>query len=159
MSGINDFLSGEMAYQMPNGTGLMSDQALGAGFSLPSWQTNVASPAGSYFGQMTPELPSTLGSAVSGGSMWDNFLGKPGQQGWGSLALGAASGLMNGFMGMKQLSLGKKTLEQNRRQFDLNFAAQQKMTNSRLEDRQRARNAGTPGFHMSTEDYMKKYGI
>jgi hypothetical protein len=116
-------------------------------------------------GQMSPLNMDTSGAfglpTMNVGAkpgMFDNFLGSPGQQGWGSLALGAASGLMNGFMGMQQLGVAKKTLNQNQRQFDLNYGAQQKMTNSRLADRQATRQAS--GLtSVGVEEYMKKYGI
>lgn len=80
-------------------------------------------------------------------------------QGYGGLALGAASGLFNGWLGMQQYGLAKDTLAQNKKQFDLNFAAQQKTTNARLEDQQRARVASNPGAYQSVGDYMKKYGV
>lgn len=101
------------------------------------------------------------GASAASPNFWsmDSFLGSPGQQGWGGLALGAASGLMNGFIGLQQLGVAKKTLAQNERQFNLNFGAQQKMTNSRLADRQATRVAsGMPGA-TAVSDYMKQYGI
>lgn len=103
-------------------------------------------------------MPALAVNPAAGGSIWDNFLSKPGQQGWGGMALGAASGLFNGFLGMQQLGVAKDTLAQNKRQFDLNFGAQQKMTNSRLADRQATRVAS--GYsNTSVNDYMKQYGI
>jgi hypothetical protein len=101
-----------------------------------------------------------LAAANPAFDLWsaDTWLGKPGQQGLGSLALGAANGLMGGFIGMQQLGIAKDTLAQNKKQFDLNFGAQQKMTNSRLADRQATRIAS--GFNVApVDDYMKKYGI
>jgi len=56
--------------------------------------------------------------------------------GWGSMALGVASGLMNGYMGMKNYGLAKETLANNKAQFERNFGAQAKITNSSLADRQ-----------------------
>lgn len=79
--------------------------------------------------------------------------------GWGGLALGAASGVMNGFMGLQQLNLAKQTLRENKRQFQLNFDAQRKTVNSAMEDRQRARVASSPGAYQSVGDYMNKHGI
>lgn len=111
-------------------------------------------PQGASYGQMGPALP-----GAGGGSILDSFLTKDGNQGWGTTAMGAASGLYNAWMGMKQYGLAKDTLDTNKQQFAQNFAAQQKMTNSRLEDRQAARVASNPGAYQSVGDYMKKNGV
>lgn len=99
-------------------------------------------------------------------SIWDNFLGSTGangmkSQGWGGMALGAAQGIGNAWMGMKQYGLAKDQLAQSKKQFELNFGAQQKTTNAALEDRQTARvaAAGGPGAYQSVGDYMKKNGV
>lgn len=80
-------------------------------------------------------------------------------QGWGGMAMGAAQSLGNLWMGMKQYGLAKDTFNENKRQFGLNYDAQKKSTNSRLEDRQIARVASNPGAYQSVSDYMKKNGI
>lgn len=80
-------------------------------------------------------------------------------QGWGSPALGAASGLLNGYLGFQQLKLAKDAAAQNKRQFEMNYAAQTKTTNAALEDRQRARVASNSSAYQSVGDYMKQYGI
>lgn len=104
-------------------------------------------------------------AAPGSGSIWDSFFNKTENgitdQGWGGMALGAGSALMNGVLGFKQYGVAKDTLNQNKRQFDLNFGAQQKMTNSRLADRQAARVAASPGTgtYQSVGDYMKQYGV
>lgn len=79
--------------------------------------------------------------------------------GWGALALGAGSALFNGFLGMKQYGIAKDTLEQNKRQFKLNYEAQRSMTNSALEDRQRRRMQERPDLAMPVADYMSKWGV
>ena len=79
--------------------------------------------------------------------------------GWGGMAMGAASGLANAFMGMKQYGLAKDTLANNKQQFQMQYDAQKQMTNSNLEDRQRARVASNPGAYQSVGDYMTKYGV
>lgn len=101
-----------------------------------------------------------LANTATAPNFWsrENLLGTPSQQGAGSLMLGAASGLMNGFIGLKQLGIAKDTLAQNKKQFELNFGANQKMTNSRLADRQATRLASGLGGP-SVNDYMKQYGI
>jgi hypothetical protein len=79
--------------------------------------------------------------------------------GWGGMALGAASGLASAWLGMKQYGIAKQTLEENKRQFQLNYDAQRQTTNTRLEDRQRARVASNPGAYESLSDYMNKNGV
>jgi len=79
--------------------------------------------------------------------------------GWGGMALGAAQGLGNAYMAMKQYGLAKQSLAENKRQFQLNYDAQKTTTNSALEDRQRARVASNAGAYQSVGDYMDKNGI
>lgn len=80
-------------------------------------------------------------------------------QGWGGMAFGGLQALGNTFMGMKQYGLAKDQLAQSKKQFDLNYGAQQKTTNAALSDRQNARVASNPGAYQSVADYMKKNGI
>jgi hypothetical protein len=80
-------------------------------------------------------------------------------QGWGGLGLGAAQGILGGWLGLQQLGVAKDTLAANKEQFSKNFAAQQKTTNAALSDRQAARVASNPGAYQSVGDYMKTYGI
>ena len=122
-----------------------------AGFGQPS---PGFLPDGSSYGQMGP-----LAQGAGGGSIWDSFLSKDGAQGWGNTAMGVAGGLFNAWQGMKQYGLAKETLETNKQQFAQQFGAQQKMTNSRMEDRQAARVASNPGAYQSVGDYMKKNGV
>lgn len=114
----------------------------------------------------TPQVTAPTGMLDGLGGMfkdinWLNKTDKNGmvQQGALSPMIGAGSALMNGILGFKQYGLAKETLAQNKRQFDLNFGAQQKMTNSRLADRQAARVAANPGAYTAVGDYMKQYGI
>ncbi len=81
------------------------------------------------------------------------------QQGWGGLALGAAQGLGSLYMGMKQYELAKDTLATNKAQFERQFAANKQLTNSNLEDRQRARVASNAGAYQSVGDYMAQNGV
>lgn len=111
-------------------------------------------PQGASYGQMGPALP-----GAGGGGFMDSLLGTKEAPGWGGTAMGAASGIFNAWMGMKQYGLAKDTLETNKQQFAQNFGAQQKMTNSRLEDRQRARVASNAGAYQSVGDYMKTNGV
>ena len=74
-------------------------------------------------------------------------------------ALNSFSGLASAYMGMKQYGLAKDELRENKRQFNMNFESQQKLTNSQLADRQKARVAFNPGFYESVGSYMGKYGV
>lgn len=89
----------------------------------------------------------------------DSFLGKAGAPGWGGMALGAAQGLFNGYLGLQQLGMAKDAMKENKRQFNLNYDAQRRTTNAALEDRQRARLASNPGAYESVGAYMNKNGI
>lgn len=135
-----------------------------AGMAQPSPFLPQMSPSASYM----PETGGSWGSSFApqtnagGGSIWDSFLTKDGNQGWGTTAMGAAGGLYNAWMGMKQYGLAKDALDTNKQQFAQNFAAQQKMTNARLADRQASRigsSGGTNANYESVGDYMKKYGV
>lgn len=76
--------------------------------------------------------------------------------GWGGLALGAGQGILGGWMGMKQLDHAKEQLGESKRQFNQNFEANRKTTNTALEDRQKARVASNAGAYESVGSYMKK---
>lgn len=80
-------------------------------------------------------------------------------QGWGSMGLSAAQGLMSGWLGMQQYGLAKEALAQQKKAFDLNYASQVKTTNARLNDQATARYASNPHAYQSPSDYMKQYGI
>lgn len=80
-------------------------------------------------------------------------------QGWGTPVLGAANGLLSAFMGMKQYGLAKDSLNEGKRQFQLNYDAQRQTTNTQLEDRQRARVASNSGAYQSVGDYMRANGV
>jgi hypothetical protein len=81
------------------------------------------------------------------------------QQGWGGLALGAATGLGQLYLGMQQYNLAKEALANSKSQFERNFANQVKTTNTNLEDRQRARVASNAGAYQSVGDYMAQNGV
>lgn len=85
--------------------------------------------------------------------------GMLGEGGWGMGAFDMGKGLLDGYLGLKQYGLAKDTLKENKKQFDLNFGAQQKMTNSRMEDRQNARYSANPNAYESPAAYMKKNGV
>lgn len=94
------------------------------------------------------------------GSMFDKT-GADGikTQGWGGMALQGIQGLGNSYMAMKQYGLAEDALKEQKRQFNINYDAQRKTTNSQLSDRQRARVASNEGAYQSEAEYMKKWGI
>ena len=92
-------------------------------------------------------------------SFLDGFLGTPGKQGWGGLAIGTAGGIGNLFMGMQQYGLAKQALATTKEQLNRNYEAQKVTTNAEMQDRQRARVASNPGAYVSVSDYMKQNGI
>ena len=94
----------------------------------------------------------------------DGFLGGKNADGssfngWGGMAMGAIQGLGNAYMGMKQYGLAKEQLQFSKDAFERNFAAQRQMTNTNLQDRQRARVASNPGAYQSVGEYMSKNGV
>lgn len=120
---------------------------------------------GDAFGSPVAAANNNWGAGISNWLSDSGFLGKTEngvtKQGWGGMAFGAAQGIGNAFMGMKQYGLAKDQLAQSKKQFDLNYGAQQKTTNAALADRQTARvaSAGGSGAYQSVGDYMKKNGI
>ena len=112
-------------------------------------------------GGIVPTLPGLGQAGNSSPGFWsmDSFMGNNDSPGWGQMALGAASGLMNGFMSMKQYGLAKDTLSAQREAFEKNYAAQRQTTNTQLEDRQRARVASNPTAYESVGAYMDRNRI
>lgn len=135
--------------QMPLGTnGLGQNEGMFAGSA-------VNAPIGGNYGGVNPNSPGFVNSLREWGVI-DSIDPQTGQRigGYGGLALGAAQGLGSLYLGMKQYQLAKDTLATNKAQFERNFAAQQKTTNTALEDRQRARVASNAGAYQSVGDYM-----
>lgn len=123
---------------------------------MQNWGTPVdpsmqIGPANYNFNPAPPKGPGFLSS-------YDPMTGMT-QQGWGMPALGAAQGIFNAYMGMKQYGLYKDQLAESKRQFGLNYSAQRQTTNAALEDRQIARVASNPTAYQSVGDYMAKNSI
>lgn len=152
------------------------------GFDVSSMFNYGKAPTSPFTGQpdlLASIMPNTLqgmdlgGSTNATGNMFNGlsgwledsgFLGRTlgdgtKVQGWGGAAIGLGQGLLNGWMGMKNLGLMKDQLNFSKEQYRNNYEAQKKTTNSALEDRQRARVASNPGAYQSVGDYMKGYGI
>lgn len=88
----------------------------------------------------------------------DSILGnrQTGQVGWGMPAIAAGGSVLQGLLGMKQLGLAQDQLKESQRQYNQNYNAQVKTTNTQLEDRQRARVAANPGAYESVSSYLDK---
>lgn len=127
------------------------------GLGFPMGDTGYTSPT------LSPNMQNMMGiesmggpmTSAQSGSIWDTFLSNRNSQGWGGLALGATSGLVNSFLGWQQLRQAKDALATSKDQFERNYAANRQLTNSRLEDRQRARVASNPGYE-SVGSYMDR---
>jgi len=101
------------------------------------------------------------------GSWWDSFMSgfaggkdKEGSAwgGWGAPVTNLASSALQAYMGLEQLGLAEDTLDFQKGAFSKQFAAQQKLTNSQLSDRQQKRINRNPN-NESVADYMAKWGV
>lgn len=104
----------------------------------------------------------SLTGSGSSGSFLDSILGGTGDMSglqMGQLGLGGVTSLLNGYLGFQNLSLAKKQYQSQLDQFNKQWAANKKLTNASLADRQAARVASNPNAYQSVDDYMKKYGI
>lgn len=139
--------------QMPMGTnGLAPNEGMFAGNALNA-------PIVGNTGFAAGTTPGWLQSMRDWGVIGSTDKNGMQQQGWGGLALGAAQGLGSLYMGMKQYELAKDTLATNKAQFERQFQANKQLTNSNLEDRQRARVASNSGAYQSVGDYMAQNGV
>lgn len=141
------------SYMAMDGVGPMpgTDFSLGTaqvpGFSLPTYGANLA--------------PTNLvGGGAGGGGGFGSvpFFNTRDQQGYGSFALQGASALANLYMGMKQYGLAKDQLSFQKDSFNKQYAANQSLTNSRLEDRQARRVLENPNA-TGVAEYMSKWGV
>lgn len=118
------------------------------GDSVPAYPTSTSQiQVGASPNQYnTPTITDSLGTGMSGLQL-------------GQLGLGAANGLLNGYLGFQNLSLAKNQAKQAQSNWNKQWDANVKNTNAALSDRQRARVASNPGAYESVDSYMKKYGI
>ena len=116
----------------------------------------------------TPSFMDGITDTLKGAHQWMQDVGLTGGKnadgssfnGWGGLALGAAQGIANTYLGMQQYGLMKDQLAFSKQNAERNFNAQKNMVNSQLEDRQNRRVAdGLMPNVTPTADYMKKYGV
>ena len=125
---------------------------------------SILNPNGIY-GQSTIANPNINTASIAyDPSVWDNIFGYKdangiAHNGMGGLALGAASGLMNGYMAMQNYGLAKDQFNFQKNAFNKNWAAQKSTTNAAMSDRQAARVASNPTAYQSVGDYMTQNGI
>ena len=159
-----------MGLQAPNMSlnfpGINSDYSSLLGFGSSGY-----APTTDFLNAGNIALPSQVGAVGTGSVVgrpdffsMDGLLGGTNvdgtkSNGWGSAALGLLQGLGSAYMGMKQYGLMKDQLQFSKDAFNKNYAAQAKMTNASLEDRQRARVASNPGAYQSVGDYMAQNRI
>lgn len=66
------------------------------------------------------------------------------------------TGLLGGYLGIKQLGLAKKQYEFEKDAFNRQYAAQRTTLNAEMRDRQQARVTARPWAAQSVEDYMRQ---
>ena len=138
-------------FQMPNFGSETVNRATQADFNIPGGNGS---------------MPSVPGGGMPGndtGPNWgvmDRLFGAENQDGSkiGGAAMPAlqmGTGLLQGYLGLKQLGLAEDQFDESKKQFGLNYDAQRTTTNSQLRDRQKARVASNAGAYESVDSYMK----
>lgn len=139
--------------------------ASGVGTPLPNFKVDIGNES-----EFT--APFTEATQAPSNSWWQNsgILGHTDNKGnrfdgWGGMALGAANGVFNAYMGLKQYGLFKDQLNFQKEAFNKNWAAQANMTNAALEAKQQdIYNANPSGYaaatgYQSVGDYMAKHKV
>lgn len=138
------------------------------GDNLTSWLQNLfSSNDATQTTGLVPATPGMTGSSILTGAPANSFntgsltdsLGSISGLQLGQLGLGAANGLLSGYLGFQNLGLAKNQARQAQKNWDKQWGANVKSTNAALEDRQKARVASNPNAYESVDSYMKKYGI
>jgi len=159
LQAMQGYMTPPLAANGANGAFGPQDYSVYGGTQVPQMGglnvSNLA-PGPSGYSMTNPIAPA--GGSGAGGGFFDNMIGTRENPGWGGLAVGAATGAANLFMGLKQYGLAKDMFAENKSQYAQNFDAQRGLTNSRLEDRQTRRNIERPDS-MAAADYMSKYGV
>ena len=73
-----------------------------------------------------------------------------------SAGTGLLTGLLGGYLGMKQLGLAKQQFAFEKDAFNRQYAAQRTTLNAEMRDRQQARVTARPWAAQAVEDYMKQ---
>lgn len=149
------------AFGMPmvpgaGGLGSINPADAMAGLNNTAYGTPLTEVGAGSYGSVNPGFLS--------GDLYTKFMGGTAADGSKTagilpVGLGAVQGLGSLFLGMQQYGLAKKQLEEGKRRYDQDYAAQKTLTNGRLEDRQRARVASSPTAYESVGNYMNKNGI
>lgn len=111
---------------------------------------------------IVPSTPGMQGQSIEANSVNNPLNQLSGQMSglqMGNLALGGVTSLLNGYLGFQNLSLAKKQFNAAQDQWNTQWQANRKLTNSSLADRQSARVASNPNAYQSVDSYMEKYGI
>jgi hypothetical protein len=159
-------MSSVLPYQPFNPNASIMFQQPQSGFSLPNYGNVGGDPMASAVSNFMPGFGNG-GDASIGAGDWlssfkewgGGFLGSTDKPGWGAPMLGAIGGLANTFLGMQMYGLQKDKLAEAKRQYNQDYQINKQLTNSRLEDRQRARVASNAGAYQSVGDYMNQYGV
>lgn len=139
---LDDFNSNMASWGMPN---LSSGRTPGI---IPDTSTQVS------------DRYNNLGMSNQGTSPMTNWFGGTNPDGTrvnGIIPTGvsALAGLSSAYLGWQQFNLARDQLDQNKRIFNLNFTNQANLTNTQLEDRQRARVSASPNAE-SVDSYMRR---
>ncbi len=136
------------------------------GDSISTWLSSLFNnnqQAGSVNG-LVPQTPGQAGVSLTGQST--NQFQTPGLLSQSPSALQycqaglcALQGLASLYLGFQNTGLAKQQAAQQQQNWDKQWNANVKSTNTSLADRQRARVASNPNAYESVDSYMKKYGI
>lgn len=145
--------------------GTTSYDSFGSPVAVGSPAALNADPSGLAMAQMNlnTTMPATnLGGGQRG--IMDSFLQQRNTDGttsggYGQAALGVLQGVGGLYLGMQQYNLAKDSLAFQKDSFNRQFDVNKNLTNSRLEDRQRARVAANSGAYQSVGDYMNQNGV
>jgi hypothetical protein len=83
---------------------------------------------------------------------------KTGANGWVSPALNLGFGGFNAWLGNKKLGLAQREMDENTRQFNMNFASNARLTNARLEQQQLSRLRAGRSTE-SADNYVERVGV
>lgn len=158
------------AFNGSNGTGLAASNVGRDYFGLSMDNVGYDSPGMRYdspimgggYGSMSGWGGGVAKAGAAGsGSMMDSFFRQKNAEGmtsggYGELGLGLLSGGVNTYLGFKQYQMAKQGLQQQQKQFDMNYAAARQTTNTAMEDRQKARVASNGSAYESVDSYMNR---
>jgi hypothetical protein len=132
--------------------------------AVPPMNANAGAGNGAWLGSYGDMAPAPVINTAGQRSIFDSFLQNRDASGvtsggWGQAGLGILQGVGGLYLGMQQYNLAKDALATSKEQFNRQFEVNKNLTNSRLEDRQRARVASNAGAYQSVGDYMNQNGV